>query len=160
MFDNICSLQLPCDVTAPVLHPNKPILAVGLVSGHVKAFRLPTVKDEMTNGSASNSSNSGNNVDAETVRTANTPSGHLASRPRKSSLSSRRSSSGSPSLEGYGTIETIWETRRHKGCCRALAFSKDGSTLFSAGTDGLVKAASAETGRVISKVALPQLRYV
>ncbi|KAI9662664.1 MAG: WD repeat-containing protein jip5 [Alyxoria varia] len=139
-----------------VLHPNKPLFAVGLVSGHVQAFRLPIAKAQKANGSISSSSSSGGNVYPEAARTADTSNGHPASRPRKSSLSSRRSSSGSPSLEGYGTIETIWRTRRHKGCCRALAFSNDGSTLFSAGTDGLVKAASAETGRVIGKVALPQ----
>ncbi|KAL9102218.1 MAG: hypothetical protein Q9163_002600 [Psora crenata] len=56
---------------------------------------------------------------------------------------------------GYGTIETAWRTRRHKGSCRTLAFNNEGSHLFSAGTDGVVKIADTETGRVVSKIAVP-----
>ena len=58
-------------------------------------------------------------------------------------------------LKGRGTIETLWRTRRHKGSCRALAFSTDGEHLFSAGTDGIVKAAATETGQVGAKIAVP-----
>lgn len=54
-----------------------------------------------------------------------------------------------------GTIEIAWRTRRHKGSCRSLCFSNDGAHLFSAGTDGLVKVAATETGRVDSKIAVP-----
>ncbi|KAK4984126.1 WD repeat-containing protein jip5 [Elasticomyces elasticus] len=59
------------------------------------------------------------------------------------------------SVNGYGQIETAWRTRRHKGSCRCLGYSTDGDTLFSAGTDGIVKAASSETGRVTAKINLP-----
>ena len=68
---------------------------------------------------------------------------------------------GSPQQAGQGTIETIWRTRRHKGSCRCLSFSADGAFLFSAGSDdGLVKAAVTETGRVVSKIAVPLHRCV
>ena len=60
---------------------------------------------------------------------------------------------------GYGTIDTAWRTRRHKGSCRSLAFSTDGSQLYSAGTDGLVKLAHTDTGRVASKITVPLKRY-
>ena len=73
-----------------------------------------------------------------------------------SSDSGGGSISSTPQETGQGTIETIWRTRRHKGSCRGLSFSADGAFLFSAGSDdGLVKAAATETGRVVSKIAVP-----
>jgi WD repeat-containing protein 55 len=59
---------------------------------------------------------------------------------------------------GTGHIDTLWTTRRHKGSCRCLAFGVQGEALYSAGTDGLVKAATTETGRVVNKIAMPLLR--
>lgn len=79
---------------------------------------------------------------------------------------------------GKATIETLWETRRHKKGCRALAYTPDGSgksqpcpgcgfqysarlikpviiAMFSAGADGIVKHFESATGRVISKAAIP-----
>ena len=58
-------------------------------------------------------------------------------------------------LHGRGQIETQWRTRRHKGSCRTLGFSLDGQALYSVGTDGLVKAASAKTGQVEAKILIP-----
>ena len=61
----------------------------------------------------------------------------------------------SSSLNGKGHIDTMWRTRRHKGSCRCLGFSVDGETLYSAGTDGLVKMAKSESGQVENKIAIP-----
>jgi hypothetical protein len=65
----------------------------------------------------------------------------------------------SPS-KGCGLIESAWRTRRHKISCRCLSYSVDGTTLYSAGADGIVKAASATTGQVSCKVAIPLEQYV
>ncbi|EGE82420.1 WD repeat-containing protein JIP5 [Blastomyces dermatitidis ATCC 18188] len=65
---------------------------------------------------------------------------------------------GSTGLKnGFGHIDTAWRTRRHKASCRCLGFGIDGETLYSAGADGWVKAAKAETGVVNLKIAVPRL---
>jgi hypothetical protein len=71
-------------------------------------------------------------------------------------VDSSSSSSSSPPVNGCGQIETQWRTRRHKGSCRTLGFSMDGDTLYSAGTDGLLKAASTDSGRVSCKILVPR----
>ncbi|KAI9834695.1 MAG: WD domain repeat-containing protein 55 [Phylliscum demangeonii] len=56
---------------------------------------------------------------------------------------------------GFGKLVTQWRTRRHKGSCRSLSYSTDGEVLYSAGTDGIVKAAATSTGQVLAKIAVP-----
>ena len=81
------------------------------------------------------------------VETLRLPSVEDESRSEKNA--GRRGSNGTD------IVDTGWKTRRHKGSCRCLAFSLGGKSLYSAGTDGIVKAADVESGRVIGKVALP-----
>ena len=64
------------------------------------------------------------------------------------------------SESGFGTIDSIWRTRRHKGSCRTLGYSVDGSQLYSAGTDGMVKIADCTTGQVTAKICVPFDRWV
>ena len=59
------------------------------------------------------------------------------------------------SQNGFGHIETAWTTKRHKGSCRTLGYSIDGTSLYSAGTDGIVKVADSATGQVTAKMAVP-----
>ncbi|KAB8269899.1 WD repeat-containing protein jip5 [Aspergillus minisclerotigenes] len=115
MFDTVCTLPLSADLFAQAIHPREPIVSVGLASGHVETFRLPSDEVDSDDDQASTSS----------------------------------------SRNGRGHIDTMWRTRRHKGSCRCLTFGIDGESLYSAGTDGLVKAAKTETGVVENKIAIP-----
>lgn len=115
MFETVCTLPLSADLFSQAIHPNEPIVSVGLSSGHVQTFRLPSEENDSDDDGASNSS----------------------------------------SRNGKGHIDTMWRTKRHKGSCRCLGFGIDGETLYSSGTDGLVKAANSETGLVQNKVAIP-----
>ncbi|KIX06982.1 uncharacterized protein Z518_04958 [Rhinocladiella mackenziei CBS 650.93] len=144
MFDIICTLPLQSDVFAQVIHPSEPLFTVGLSSGHVHTYKLPSDSDVVEDTSEGSSSSP--------PKTSNLINGS-GSTPILPSL--RRSSTGSVSESGLGSINTLWTTRRHKGSCRCLAFSHDGETCYSAGTDGLVKAFTTDTGRVISKIAIP-----
>lgn len=116
MYENICTLPLTADLFTQSLHPTKPLLAVGLSTGHVQCFRLPPVDSDDAASEAAE--------------------------------------------KGYGEIETAWRTRRHKGSCRSTAFSLDGEVLYSAGTDGIVKIAGVEDGRVRAKLGVPVDAYV
>ncbi|KAK5171759.1 WD repeat-containing protein jip5 [Saxophila tyrrhenica] len=130
MLDAICTLPLGADLFTQAIHPIEPLVAVGLSSGHVATLRLPPV--ELS--SNANGDNSSSDEDSEPA-------------PKR-----RRGS------DGTGVVDTVWRTRRHQGSCRTLSYSIDGRSLYSAGTDGIVKAADAETGKVTGKVAIPTLR--
>lgn len=129
MYETICTLPLTAELFAQSISPSEPLLGIGLSTGHVQTFRLPP------DASSTSSIDEGDDLDEETAKEV--------ARQVEAAES------------GRGLIDTAWRTRRHKGSCRTLGFSCDGKTLFSAGTDGIAKAADAETGRVTSKIAIP-----
>ncbi|RMZ79144.1 hypothetical protein DV738_g3513, partial [Chaetothyriales sp. CBS 135597] len=166
MLDTICTFPLPADLFTQALHPSEPILSVGLSSGHVYTYRLPSLGDEDADSAADNVvkqihhhdnqgsavvngvHNDGSSSSSNKNKSNNTNNNGPA--PIISSL--RRSSIASEN--GLGSIEQMWKTRRHKGSCRALVFNHDGSVSYSAGTDGLIKAFDTATGKVTWKSTL------
>lgn len=104
-------------------------------------------------------------------------SGHVQMLRLPAGSSAEESVDGDSSVlsDGRGMIDKLWETRRHKGSCRSLAYSHDGKgtrdnprlhqmphanaslrpAMYSAGTDSLVKHFDPATGQVISKLAVP-----
>jgi WD40 repeat protein len=89
----------------------------------------------------------------EPLLTAGLLSGHVHAYTWRAADASD-SDSTTPAQDAAFSI--AWKTRRHKGSCRTLGFSSDGATLYTAGTDNLLKSASTQTGRVISKALLPE----
>ncbi|KAH7166319.1 WD40-repeat-containing domain protein [Dactylonectria macrodidyma] len=92
----------------------------------------------------------------EPLLTVGLASGHVETFRLPPGNSSDDSADGDTSVlsDGKGMIDTVWKTRRHKGSCRSVVYAHDGSAMFSAGTDSLVKHFDSATGRVISKLAI------
>ncbi|OAP54941.1 hypothetical protein AYL99_10641 [Fonsecaea erecta] len=141
MFDTICTLPVQSDIFAQVIHPTQPLFAIGLSSGHVHTYKLPSDSEVIADTSEDSAS--------PPLKPTNSVNGSIVP-------SLRRASTASLSESGLGSLDTLWTTRRHKGSCRCLAFSHEGDICYSAGTDGLVKAFHTDTGKVVSKIVIPQ----
>ncbi|KAF2764003.1 hypothetical protein EJ03DRAFT_282953, partial [Teratosphaeria nubilosa] len=82
-------------------------------------------------------------------------SGHVATLALPAAEPAESVEPGRRGSTGTGVVDTTWKTKRHKGSCRCLGYSVDGRSLYSAGTDGMVKAADSETGQVTGKLGVP-----
>ncbi|KAF7714808.1 WD40 repeat-containing protein [Penicillium ucsense] len=59
MLDTVCSLPLSSDLFSQAIHPNEPVVSVGLASGHVQTFRLPHDETDSDDGASNSSSPNG-----------------------------------------------------------------------------------------------------
>lgn len=66
----------------------------------------------------------------EPLLTVGLSSGHVQTLQLPAGGSSDDSADGDNSvLSGKGMVDSLWETRRHKGSCRSLAYSHDGTGM-------------------------------
>lgn len=52
-----------------------------------------------------------------------------------------------------GNLEDLWTTKRHKGSCRGIVYNYEGDSVYTVGTDRVVKKANAMTGVVDVKTS-------
>ena len=97
---------------------------------------------------------------SEPLLTIGLASGHVESYRLPGPASSFVGSEGGSVAgeDGLAVVHKAWRTRRHVGSCRSLAYSSDGRTVFSAGSEGVLKGGDSITGKLLSKIELPLVR--
>ncbi|SCV00798.1 LAMI_0G07360g1_1 [Lachancea mirantina] len=121
-------------------HPENPILACGLASGHVFCYKYDAdLLEEHLKVQETNSR--GSKADLDTNK-ATQPWVALNVEP-----DARNETSG---------VDLLWKTKRHKGSVRSIFFEADGSFMYSVGSDGVLKKANTENGKVVKKIDLTE----
>lgn len=118
-------------------HPTEPLLVSGLATGHVFCHRYD---DEALEESLWSAKSAFNRINKEDFT--------ISQLKKKWWTEVDHSDSNS-------TVDVVWKTRRHQGSCRSVIFDcrEDvvGESIFSVGTDHIIKRANTETGKVIGK---------
>ncbi|KAF8430186.1 hypothetical protein EV426DRAFT_580310 [Tirmania nivea] len=133
-------LELDSDLFSLSTHPTERLLAVGESSGRVGVWGWPEEEDGgNSDEKEEEKKNEASDDDTDSEDTGGKPKVLM----EKEVISDEQ------------WWQRKWSAKRHKGSTRCVRFSGDGEVLFSTGTDSLLKAASASTGKVISKSWLP-----
>lgn len=136
MFENLCTLPLNSDLFAQVVHPTEPLLTVGLSSGHVETFRIPSSEPDVDHDNSSISSGRGMVKSLWSTR-----------RHKGSCRSLAYSHDGACAFPPTSNIPlATWANP---------SSSPSPTALYSAGTDSIVKHFSPSTGHTISKINIP-----
>lgn len=120
-------------------HPELPIIAVGLSNGHVYCFEYDpkglakTLAENKKNFKLENDKLKDKKKevywDVVTV-----PAEEGAENPN---------------------VKLLWKTKRHKGSVRGIAMDPNGESMYSIGTDNILKKADVKSGKVTKKIHIP-----
>ncbi|CAN3353859.1 hypothetical protein DICA3_A10242 [Diutina catenulata] len=130
----ILEINYPDPLFCSAAHPTKPIIATGLATGHIYVFKY----------------------DADALESrAESKLGDLKGPHRSVSQTSVKwwETFDTPAPNNDDVI-SLWKTKRHQGACRHIVFDPldQGASLYSVGSDHIIKKANSETGQVIGKI--------
>ncbi len=66
-YEIVCQLPLTSELFCQAIHPNEPVVAVGMSSGHVQSFRLPSDEDNEGDDSDDDSTGGRGSVGGSTL---------------------------------------------------------------------------------------------
>lgn len=131
----ILEIEYPDPLFACAAHPTKPWIASGLATGHVymTAYDPEALETEAE--------------DAKANAKYNTTSVSGTSTKWWTCIDL-------PAPQDQPHLTSLWKTRRHKGACRHIVFDPldEGNSIYTVGSDHIIKKAESETGRVTAKI--------
>lgn len=133
-------------------HPTKPILLSGLATGHVYCTKYDS--------EALEEAQTAKREEISTLEREAFKKGKIAAVNKSVSQTKKKwwTVIEDNSNINNANVVNLWKTKRHKGSCRSVLFdpleSSVGESIFTVGTDHIIKKASTETGKVLSKTSV------
>lgn len=149
----IVELNYPEPLFSVAAHPTKPILISGLATGHIYCNTYDADKlEELQSANRENISM----LEKEAFK-----KGKIAAINKSVSQLKNKwwtNIHDMTDIKESDNIVTNWKTKRHTGSCRSVIFdpleNSVGENIYSIGTDHIIKKASTETGKVLSKATI------
>ena len=120
-------------------HPELPIVAVGLSNGYIYCFEYDpkglakTLAQNKKNFKLENEKSEGKKKEVYW---------DVVDVPLKEDFEN-------------SNVKLLWKTKRHKGSVRGIAMDPNGESMYSIGTDNIIKKADVKSGKVTKKVHIP-----